>query len=145
MIESLWKLTHDPSGTPRVLLAYTDFTDGELAWTLENGLDVVPLVDSARPFLRLTRNSVVTLSVSIYRDEALDTDARKRVMESLIAIPLLSKKPLRVEISGVADRYWQFSEAVISSHSPSRYMDPVSPNWLAGYSITATGLTQVGP
>ena len=145
MIASLWKLTYDPAGTPRVLLAYTDFTDGELQWSLENGLDVVPLVDSATPFLRITRNAVVTLSLSIYRDETLDIDARKQVMESLIAIPLLTKKPLRVEISGVVDRYWQFANAAITSHTPSRYMDPVSPNWLAGYSITATGLTQVGP
>lgn len=144
-ILSNWKLTYDPAGTPLVLLDVGWKVAGELRFPLKRGLEVVDLAEAAAPFLRPAGNSVVTIQFEVFKDESLDKTARQAVMESLIAVNALGKKPLRIEISGITDRYWQFSNAYLHEHNPARYLEAPVARRVLGYTITATGLTQVGP
>lgn len=144
-ISSNWKLTFDPAGVPLVLLDYGDWIEGELRFPLRRGLEVVNLADSANPFLRPTGNAVITIAFDRYRDETLDTTARRAVMESLVAILPLARKPMFVEVSGIVDRYWRFESCFITEHNPGRWLDAPVARRIQSYSLTCTGFTQVGP
>lgn len=144
-LTSNWRLTFDPAGAAIVLLAYDSEIDAEPSWPLRKSLDVVNLVDTDAPFLRPAGNNVVTFSFRVYSDETLDATARQRVMESLIAVAPLGRKPLKVEIKGITDRYWQFANAFITEHTPVRFMDAGTARIVKSWSVTATKLAQVGP
>lgn len=144
-ISSNWRLRFDPAGADVVLLAYGDMVEGELKFPWARPLETVPLVDAAAPFLRLSKNSKLVLSFAVYKAHASDAAARQAVMESLLAIDALVKKPLRIEISGISDRYWQFANAAVSEHEPAMDVNPARPRTVRSYNITVTGMTQVGP
>lgn len=144
-LTSNWKLTFDPAGTPLVLLAIGDEMAEEIRWPLKKGMDLVELVDSANPFMRPTGNNSFVIQLSIFQDEADDATARRKIMESLIAVAALGKKPLKIEAAGVTDRYWQAAAACITEHEPSLLMDFPGARATKAYTITATTLTQVGP
>ena len=71
--------------------------------------------------------------------------ARAAILDALIAAATATKKPLKIEVSGYADRYWQFANATIKSHKPSRHLQSVSPRWVTTWDIVATGLTYTHP
>lgn len=142
---SNWRFTYDPAGVPRVLVAFGDKIEGEPRFPLTKGMELVNLVDSLAPFLRPSGNNSVSIQFEVYTDESLDATARQRVMESLIAVGPLGRKPLRIEVYGITDRYWQFSHSVITEHNPGRWLESAKARLVKGYTITATGLAQVGP
>lgn len=143
-VRSNWRFTFDPAGTARVLVAFGDLLVGEPEWSLRKSLAVTQLDEAAAPFLRAGGNAVVSFNLKVYTDEALDATARRTVLESLIAVAPLVKKPLRVEVLGISPTYWQFSNCYITEHTPAREMDAGTARLVKTYSITATGLVRVG-
>ena len=143
-VRSNWKFTFDPAGTARVLVAYNDLLDGEPAWSLRKNLVVTQLDEAAAPFLRAGGNAVVSFSLKVYTDETLDSLARRELLESLIAVAPLVKKPLKVEVFGITATYWQFANSYITEHTPVREIDSSRARLVKTYSITATGLVRVG-
>jgi len=144
-IESCWRLTFDPTGTPLVLVAYGDELEGEPRWPLGRGLEVVPLVDSVWPFLRPTGNGSVSLRIDLCKAEASDAESRAAVLDSLIAINLLGKKPLKIEVLGITNRYWIFANCCIPNFDPSIYLDGAPASHLKSYTLTCTGFSRMGP
>ena len=142
-VTSNWEFTFDPLGVPRVILAFGDKVDGEPQWSMKKGLQVTPLDEAVAPFLRAAGGAVVNFTIKVYTDESLDATARQRVMESLLAVGPLVKKPLRIKVLGISPRYWQFANSFITEHTPSREVDSTKARLCKSYSITATGLVQV--
>ena len=143
-VRSNWRFTFDPAGTARVLVAYNDLIDSEPVWSLRKSLAVTQLDEAAAPFLRAGGNAVVSFSLKVYTDETLDSLARRELLESLIAVAPLVKKPLKVEVFGITATYWQFANSYITEHTPVREIEAVLPRLCRSYSITATGLARVG-
>jgi hypothetical protein len=144
-IVSNWKLTLDPAGTPLVLINIGDKLEEELSIGLSRLIDVIPLVRGTAPLIRNRGNAVTQLSYAIYQDAASDAVSRQDLLTSLITSLSADPKPLKVEISTITDRYWQFASAIISDVTPLRYIPAKNPRRLTRYSITATSLSQVGP
>ena len=144
-IESNWRITFDPGGTPLVLLAYGDEIEGEPRYPLGRGLEVVALVDAAAPFLRPTGNSAINLKLDIYKPAASDAAARAEVLDSLIAVNVLGRKPLKIEVLGITDRYWLFANCYIPTYEPGRSPEGPPNIHLKSYSLTCTGFSRVGP
>ena len=144
-IASNWKLRFDPAGDNIVILDFGQYVDQEFPWKLAMNCDVVPIVDGAAPFLRKGGNAVVTLEFKTYSALAYDKYARRDMMRSLMDIAALGKKPLRVEVYDLPDRYWQFAQCVISTAAPRREVEATKARWEQSYSIVATNLTQTGP
>lgn len=132
-------------GTGIVLLDFGAEIAGEPRWPLRKGLEVITLPDAEDPFLRPAGNNVHTLQLDVFADESLDTIARQSVMESLIAAADLGRAALVVEISGITDRYWSFAAAAVTDHTPARVLEFPTPRLVRTWSLTCTGLTQVGP
>ena len=145
MIYSCYKLTYDPSGAPVVLLAVGDRIEAEPEFGLEKNVEIVSLVDAAAPFIRIGKNAVVNFSITRALDSATDKEARSAILDSLVASSAATKKPLKIEVSGYSDRYWQFSAATIRSHRPRRYLESPSARWIQTFEIVATGLAYVPP
>jgi hypothetical protein len=144
-IASNWKITFDPSGTPRVLLDTGDEMAAEIRWPLKKGMEMIDLVDSANPFLRAKGNNSFSIRLEIYKDESDDATARRTIMESLIAVAALEKKPLKIEAAGVTDRYWLAGACVITEHEPSILIEFPGARATKVFAITFTTLSQVGP
>ena len=141
LVQSKWKLTLDPAGTPKVLLNFGDKIDQELTFPLKLGLEVVDLVDSQDPFLRPSGNNKVEMSWTVYSDEDTDVESRVAVMNSLIAVMAYTRKPLRIEIDGFTDGYWQFANAFVNEFEPSRHLQSPKARAAKIYNATCTGLT----
>ena len=144
-IASNWRITFDPAGTPLVLLAYGDEIEGEPRWPLGRGLEIVPLVDSGWPFLRPSGNATVTLSLDIYKPAASDAAARAEVLDSLLAVHQLARAPLKIEVLGITDRYWQFAKCCIPTFNPGYFLDGLPNQHVKNYQLTCTGFSRVGP
>ncbi len=142
---SNWRFTLYPAGVAVPLLNYGDEIDAEPTWPLRKPLDTINLVDSATPFLRPAGNTIYTLSWRLFADLDLDKTARQHVMEGLLYYQNTAKGPLNIEIQGITDRFWQFSQAYLTEHTPQRWMDAGTARIARGYSVTATGLVQIGP
>lgn len=140
------KITFDPDATARVLVDHGDEIPQENKPVLRKGVEVVAIVDALAPFLRSSGNHVYSFRIDVFQDETTDALAWQRVFESLIAVQGLDRKPLRVEVLGITDRYWQFASSMITDHAPERVTDHgVAARYVRSYSVTATGLSQVGP
>lgn len=143
MTSSNWKLTYDPAGTPLVLVAFDAMLESdELEPQLDKSVEVVQLVDSAAPFLRVGQNAVVNFSIRVISEASTDALQRAAMLDSLIAAQTATKKPLRVEISGVTTAYWQFANATVKSHKPRRLLAHPVPAMVTQWDIVATGLTK---
>ena len=107
---------------------------------MKRGLEVVEITDGDAPFLRPTRNIATTLDISVEEVASTDSDARIALLGSLLAVESLGKKPLRIEVSGVTDRYWEFANAYIESVTPERLVESAKARFIKVYQITATSL-----
>ena len=145
MISSCYKLTYDPAAAATVLLAYGDRIEAEPEFGLEKSVETIALVDSAAPFLRVGKNAVVSFSITRAIDAASDKEARAAVLDSLVAAQTATKKPLKIEVNGYTDRYWQFANATIKSHKPRRHLESPAARWVQTFDIVATGLTYTAP
>ena len=140
-ISSNWKITFDPFGaSPIVLLDFGDLTEGEVVFPYRKSLEVVDITEGSAPFMRLNGNSVASIEYERYTAEATDAAARTAIMDSLLEVESMGKKPLKVEINGVADRSWIFTESVVGSHESSRWLESAKARLSRRYTINATGI-----
>jgi hypothetical protein len=144
VLYSNWKLTFDPSGTPQVLLNFGDVLTEEIRFPMAIGLEVVPLPGAAAPYLRPSGNAFcsmtferLTLPSSLY-----DKSARSDVLDTLITFAPLGRKPLRIEVYGLTDRYWQFANSAFTLVEPRRVLESSKPRFSQKYQITASVLTK---
>lgn len=144
-ITSNWKFTHDPAGTPAVILDYADKMPAEPDFGKSEGAVIEDLVRSDTPFLDTARNRVHAISFSRLLDSATDALSRQAMMVELLAASPEDPKPLKLEISGITDRHWLFSGCVVTEMKPGRYLLSAKPRRMVSYQITAVGLSQVGP
>ena len=143
MIVSNWKLTLDPSGTPVVLVAVGQRMEAEIDPACDLPLEVVPLVDSLYPFLRLSGNAVISFTLRTYdTTAATDAAARTALLDGLVAAQTMVRKPLRIEAAGVTSHYWQFASAAVSRYVPRRHLPNPAAARSTEWSITATGLAK---
>lgn len=142
---SQWKLTFDPSGSPKVLLNYNQKLASDLKFPQRNGLDVVPSPDSAWPLLLATGNSSVIIAVELYADEATDKEARAAILDSLIATAAYGVKPLKIQVQGYTDRFWTFASCGIAEYDTSRVVTAPTARNVKGYKLTCAGLSYTGP
>lgn len=145
MIQSLWKFTFDPSGTPLVLLNYGDMLEGEVRFPLKRGVEVVQITAGAAPFIRPSGNSSVTISFEVFPTGATDAAARTAVLDSILAINATGKKPLKIEAQGVTSKYWQFANCYIPEHDPARVIESARPRYSKVYTLICTGLSAITP
>ena len=162
--ESLWKFTFDPAGAALVLCDYRrtvsgavvrgDLVEGELRLPLARSWEVVPLLDSAAPFLRLGKNSVVTFKLDVFQDVTAsltvgantygpDIAARVAMLDSLVSVDATIKKPLNIQLSGYPEHYWQFAACGITQFEPERILDCPKFRLLKSYSLTCCGFSKV--
>lgn len=142
-ITSNWKLTLDPGGTPVVLVAIGDKLADEILFSSQRGSELTPMVRAAAPRLRDGKNVSATISVTRYDDSSTDADARKALMQALITALSTAPKELKIEVSGITDRYWKFANALVTSYQPGKYIGSPKPRRITSFSITATTLTEV--
>jgi hypothetical protein len=143
-IISNWKLTLDPAGTPLVLVNYGDKLVDEISLGAERLATLTPLVRSAAPHMEDEQNVSATITFDRYDDSDTDANVRKALLQSLLTSLTLDKKPLKIEVQGITDRYWTFAEALVSSYRPGRYVGSGKPRRLTGYQILAIGLSETG-
>ena len=147
-VASIYKLTFDPASTALVLLDYGDYLEEEIKWPLQRGVEVIPLVDSAAPFLRSTGNAFVTLNlaryqtVAAYSAIAADLAARETTLDKLISIAAATQKILRVQLQGFTDHYWEFAACVISGLETTRYLEAPVARVFSNVSLTCAGLSK---
>lgn len=139
-LSSNWRIVHDPSGSPLVLLGRGQWMEGELQFPLRRGLDIVPLVEAAAPLLRPTGNAAVELRLTTYQDYATDTAARVGMMESLRTLAAVPRAVLKVEVSGYAF-FWEFRAAAISEVKLVRQVMSAKARVQQQTAVTAVGLT----
>lgn len=136
------RLTFDPNGTPLVILAYEQWIDKELAFSLAKAVEVIEPLDAAAAFIRDGKTQVWTAQITTYSTEELDLTARVNAMQSHLTIAPLGKKPLLIEIQGVTGgHYWAFSSCFIKGHTPVREIESGRARWSRSYDIVATGLS----
>jgi hypothetical protein len=101
-------------------------------------------VRSAAPHREDEQNVSATITFDRYDDSDTDANVRKALLQSLLTSLTLDKKPLKIEVQGITDRYWTFAEALVSSYRPGRYVGSGKPRRLTGYQILAIGLSETG-
>lgn len=143
MTASAWKLTYDPAGAATVLLNYGDMLESdELEPQLDKSVEVVELIDAPAPFLRIRKNAVITFSIRVLVTAGSDAAARAAMLDSLVAAQTATKKPLKVEVEGITDAYWQFASATVKTHRPRRAANwPEAGNWKQ-WDLICTGFTK---
>lgn len=143
MTSSQWRLTYDPAGAATVLVDFdTMLESDELEPQLDKTVEVVQLVDAAAPFLRVGKNAVVNFSVRVISEATTDADSRAAMLDSLIDAQDATKKPLRIEVAGITNAYWQFANATAKSHKPRRLLAYDKPANVTQWDIVATGLAK---
>ena len=145
MISSCYKLTYDPAGAATVILDYGDRIADELEPELSKLVEIVPLIDAPAPFIRIGKNASTTLTIVRATDAPSDKEARAAILDSIIAAQTATKKPLKIEVYGYTDRYWQFAAASITNHKPKRVLETSAARWQRTSVIVATGLTYTAP
>jgi hypothetical protein len=144
MILSLWKLTHNPAGTPTVLLDYLDPIEEEPKLVPNRGLEIVSLVDAEAAFLRRTPGETYTLTFTRERTFTTDILARQGMLDAVaVTLPTLDLAPVRLDIQGVTTRYYQFANAFATITAVTRKVESAQPRILETLSITGTGFTRV--
>lgn len=148
MTQSRWRLTHDPGGTPFVLLDFDDWIDDELVPEVLSQFSVTPLAAGAAPFIRDEKNVSYNLNFTAMENFNTEAGARRTIMNRLITIGALTKKPLRVQIAGdaglITEVYWQFQVAAIRAGVPRRVYRVSGFYVSTKYTILATTLLRVG-
>jgi hypothetical protein len=142
-IISNWKLTLDPTGTPLVLVTYGDKLLDEIQFSASRGYQVIPLVRAAAPRIQDGKNVSYTLGISRYDQASTDADARKALMQAMITALTGTPKELKLEVSGITDRYWKFAKALVTDYAPGKYVGASKPRRVTSLNIIATTLTEV--
>lgn len=142
-VTSKWKLTLDPDGTPIVLVAIGDKLEDEIDFGGSREAGVTPKVRSAAPHLHDGMNVVADIAFARYLDTATDAERRTAIMRDMLSALSLGKKPLKIEADGVWDKYWQFAEALVTTHRPRPYLSSPTSRRLTVYQITAISLSEV--
>lgn len=136
---SNWKLTFDPQGVALVILDFGDILTDELKFPLKRGLDVVNIGESDEPFLRPTGNAATVINFDVLTAEATDGLARQRMLNHMLLVDSLPRKPLRVEVYGINNCYWEYKNCYIQNVEPQRHLDSAFARLVNSYSLTCTG------
>lgn len=147
-IASRWKITYDPAGYNVVLVDNGQQIDAEIPWTVERPMEVVPLVDSAVPFIRPSGNASFRIDFTAFEVQGSDYNARFEAMAWLEYWQNLPKRPLKVQFGVAAGGvygfpHFMFSSCLISSFQTTRIIESGKPILAKKYSIIAAGLTRV--
>jgi hypothetical protein len=141
-ILSQWKFTLDPAGTPVVILDFDWELLEEPTFTLQRGLEIVPIPDGV-PLLRPTKADVYNFVLPIVRVSESDAYARRDMINQFTdRYDDLGVVALRWEVDGLTDRYYQFSSAFFHTPSVRRLPDNIDGSWLLSLPITAVGCTK---
>lgn len=140
---SHWKLTHDPTGTPVVILDYEDEIQDEPTISLRRGLNVIE-IPYGTPFLQPTAQDVYEVSLTIIKGAASDALARRDMLAALTdRWDQLAKKPLRLEIRYQTDRYHQWASAFFTTAAPRLLVTDGPANaWALPITFTAVSFTK---
>lgn len=144
-IVSTWKITFDPIGTPLVLMDYGQLIDADPKPGLRSPLEVVDLAGADFPFLRPLGNRRYELQWGVYQTLSTRILAQRSILDSLLTVGALGRKPLRIEIQGLTGTHWQFANAYVTEHAPSMSVERGYPRNLKTYSATATVFSRSGP
>ncbi len=144
-IISNWKLTLDPASTAVVLVNIGDKLVDEIEWGMSREVLVEPLVRSDTPFLDDGGNASVSIGYARYDDSDTDALSRQALLAAMLTAFATDPKILKIEVSGVTDRYWQFSAALVTSYKPGRYLNSSRSRRITSCNLLAAGMTQVGP
>ena len=140
-IYSNWKITFDPYGAaPLVLLNFGDDIEGEIRFPLRKSMEIVEITEAEAPFLRLKGNTHCEFAFEVYEVGATDAAARQAVLDALLETETLGKKPLKIEVNGLTDRYWLFSSSVVQEVEPTRFLETAKPRLSKRYGVTGAGL-----
>lgn len=141
-LTSNWKLTYDPDGTPKVILAFDQEFLREPRYQLRRGLEVIPIPDAV-PFLRPTLADVYDYSVLMVFSASTDAVARKNMMEELLDSAGRTRKPVRLDIAGQTDRYYQWASVFIHLSAVERLTtEAVAGAWVLEMAFTAVGFSK---
>ena len=145
-LKSNWKLTHDPTGTPVVILDYGDWLADELEIDLRRLAEVIELAESVEPHLRDRGNVSGSLRFTLVAEEEGDTadaDARAASLDALLDAMARGKAPLRLDALGKEDAYYLFSQAICISSAPAMLRHPALARWQQRVEITVAGMSKI--
>ena len=142
-VQSNWKLTLDPGGTPQVLVNIADRLAAEVMMDFQRLASLIPLVRSGSPFLKDGKNVSGVISFARYNDADTDALVRKAIMQSVLTALTLPVAVLKIESSGITDRYWEFAQALVTTFRPEKYVGSPKARRLTIYQITVVGLSEV--
>ena len=145
-IVSRWKLTHDPNGSPTVILNLGDLIDDELDFDLKRSVQVRPLAAAPAPFIRMGGNNMYVFEFSRFLAQPTDAEAREEMCDLMVSMDDLPKKPLRLQIGNeeglITGFYYQWANAAVRGARIKRDLDSSRARWGTRYSIVATKFTR---
>jgi hypothetical protein len=118
-----------------------DAMEEELRFSIRKGLEIVELENSDSPFLRPRKNVAYQFDFSRRIIAASDAAARAALLDWLITLAPLGKKPLKVEFTGDND-YWTFANSFVTAGDTLRKINDKNPAYLITFTVTATGFTK---
>ena len=140
---SEWKLTLSPASSPVVLLDYGSELVSPVKMPLQRMVSVEPLTRSAAPYLHDGQNVSGTISFEVLVPAASNAAAGQAMLTAMLTALSRTNAPLKVERSGVTDRYWLFADALAAAVTPDIVTDGPPSNYSLDWEITVVGLSQV--
>lgn len=140
-IASNWRIVHHTT----TLVEYGDLLADELPFDLSTGTEVVPSPDSAYPLLLATGNNTYNFTLSVFRDYPSDRDAAADLFGDLLRVSSSFVSFMTLQRRDWTDRWWRFETARITRATPKIQIQPDTARLRLDYTITAAGLTYVGP
>jgi hypothetical protein len=122
MVSSNWKITYDPDGAADVLVDFGDDIADELSLSWGQAVDNVPRTAAAGMDYFGRGQVSIPFRFSVRRDHDTDADMRNWILALLADLPVLEKKPLRIEVK--CGKEYQFDVAVIQSVNPAPIIVP---------------------
>jgi len=114
---SNWKITYDPSGTPRVLVNYGDEILDEIQMAWNQVVDPAAYTGAAGMDYFGRGRVSMPMSFSVVKTHADDKAMRGWIADLLSGLSAFEKKPLKIEVQGGGGSY-QFDVAVLASVTP---------------------------
>ncbi len=141
---SNWKLTYSPYADPVILLDYLAELTDEPEMSLRRGLEVVG-IPYGTPFLRPTKNDVYEVALTISHTSESDANARRDMLNQLVDFyDQTERRPMWLEVSGLATHYYHWSAAFIHTASVKRVVaEGADGAWLLKFAFTAVDCTKI--
>lgn len=137
MVSSNWKITYDPTGTPRILVNYGGRISDELEIPWSQSVQDSPRLRAASMNYFGRGNVANGLRFGVFNDHADDATARAWMLALVAGLPTLETKTLKIEINGGAK--YLMSQAVIRAVTPRMVINAPVARTLTQYEITGGG------